>query len=79
MDDNELYNQVEEVINKDIKQFIKMHGGRINLVKVEDGVVYVKLAGACVGCSALPITLRYGVEHILKSKIDGVKSVQLAD
>jgi len=79
MDDSELYNQVDEVINKDIKQFIEMDGGRINLVKVEEGVVYVKLSGACAGCSALPITLRYGVEHILKSKIDGVKSVQLSD
>lgn len=79
MDDEELYQRVDEVINNDIKRYIEMDGGRINLKRVEAGIIYVELAGACAGCPGAAITLRYGVEHVLKSKINEVKSVELVN
>ena len=79
MNDEELYQRVNEVINNDIKRYIEMDGGRIILKKVETGIVYVELAGACAGCPGATMTLRYGVEHVLKSKINEVKSVELVN
>ena len=77
MSNGELYAKVNEIIQNDIKPFIEADGGRINLVKVENNVVFVRLAGACAGCPAAKMTLEYGVAHVLKSKLKDVKSVEL--
>jgi Fe-S cluster biogenesis protein NfuA len=77
MNENEFFEKVEKIIKKDIKPFIEADGGRITLKKVENGIVYVRLAGACAGCPGAAMTLRYGVEQILKSKIGDIKSVEM--
>jgi Fe-S cluster biogenesis protein NfuA len=77
MNNEQLFKQVDEIIQKDIKRFIEADGGRIKLKKVEDGIVYVELAGACAGCPGAAMTLRFGVEHVLKSKLEDVKAVEL--
>ncbi len=76
--DFELFEQVKKVIDRDIKPFIEADGGIIHLVKVSQGIVYVQLKGACAGCPGSVITLRSGVERILKTKINGIKAVKLA-
>jgi Fe-S cluster biogenesis protein NfuA len=48
------------------------------LRKVDSGVVYVSLSGACAGCPGAVMTLRGGVERILKMRIKEVKAVKLA-
>ena len=75
---NPLFDQINEVIEKEIRPFIESDGGRIQLKEVNDGVVYVKLAGACAGYAGASMTLKGGVERILKMKIPEVKSVELA-
>jgi Fe-S cluster biogenesis protein NfuA len=74
-----LFDRVNEVIEKDIKHFIEADGGYINLNRVEDGIVYVTLAGACATCPAASMTLRGGVERILKSKIDEILAVEMGE
>ncbi|HOK14433.1 MAG TPA: NifU family protein [Candidatus Kapabacteria bacterium] len=78
MTDLELFDAVDSVINKDIRPFIEADGGKINLRKVENGVVFVELAGACAGCPGAVMTLKGGVERILQMKISEVKEVRLA-
>ena len=73
-----VFDKVHSVIERDIRPFIEADGGRINLVGVDDGNVLVQLAGACAGCPGATMTLRMGVERILKMKIPEVKSVELA-
>ncbi len=53
-----------------------MDGGDVELVDVEDGVVKVRLTGACAGCPMSQMTLKWGVENYLKKKVPGVKSVE---
>jgi Fe-S cluster biogenesis protein NfuA len=79
MNNEELFKLVNDIIQKDIKLFIEADGGRIKLKKVEDGIVYVELTGTCSGCTGAAMTLRFGVEHVLKSKLDDVKSVELVN
>lgn len=76
--ENELYITVKNVIEKDIRPFIEADGGRISLKSVDEGKVLVELSGACAGCPGAAMTLRGGVEHILKMKIPEIKSVDLA-
>jgi len=70
--------KVQKVI-EEIRPMIQMDGGDIELVEVTDqGVVKVRLKGACAGCAGATMTLKFGVERILKQKIPEVKEVVLA-
>ncbi len=75
----ELYKQVEEVLNK-IKPYLEAHGGSVELVSVtDDGVVEVRLQGACRGCPMSEMTLRLGIEQVLKESLPEVKEVRSVD
>jgi Fe-S cluster biogenesis protein NfuA len=67
---------VKKVLNRDIRPYIKSHGGDVKLLSVSDnGTVKVKLTGACGGCPMAQMTLKGFVEKALKAKVPGVKKV----
>ena len=69
---------IEEKIKTEIekiKPFLNNDGGDIEFVSFEDGIVHVKLTGACAGCSMIDYTLKDGIEEILISEIPEVTSV----
>lgn len=71
-----LKERVIEVLDK-IRPFLQRDGGDIQLIDVqEDGVVKVKLTGACSGCPMSAITLKNAVESTLKQEVPEVKSVE---
>jgi len=66
---------VEEVLNE-IRPALQDHRGDAELVDVtDDGVVKVKLTGACAGCPMSQMTMKMGIERILKSRVPEVKEV----
>jgi len=70
--------KVEEVLDQ-IRPHLQADGGDVELVDITDeGVVTVKLTGACHGCPMSQMTLKNGVERILKENIPGIKSVEAA-
>jgi len=66
--------KVEEVIEQ-IRPNLQADGGDIELVDVDDGIVKVRLTGACGSCPMSQMTLKMGVEKTLKEKISGIKEV----
>ncbi|MBC7363506.1 MAG: NifU family protein [Candidatus Aminicenantes bacterium] len=66
--------KVEEVLNK-IRPALQADGGDVELVDVVDGVVSVRLKGACGGCPMSQMTLKMGIERMLKKEIPEIKSV----
>lgn len=66
--------KVEEVLEK-IRPALVRDGGNVELVEVTDGTVKVKLVGACAGCPMSTMTLKNGIERILKQEIPEVKEV----
>ncbi len=67
--------KVEAALEK-IRGLLAMHGGNVELVEIApDGVVKVRLIGACAGCPMSQMTMRMGVERILKLDVPEVKSV----
>ena len=66
--------KVEGVLDK-IRPSLMRDGGNVELVEVNDGVVKVKLTGACDGCAMASLTLKMGIEQILKREIPEVKEV----
>ena len=69
--------KVEEAIEK-IRPMLQADGGDVELVDVKEGVVTVRLQGACAGCPMSQMTLKTGIEKILKKEIPEVVSVESA-
>lgn len=68
--------QVEKALDE-VRPMLQRDGGDVDLVGVNDqGVVLVKLRGACSGCPSATITLRQGIERVIMEKVPGVKAVQ---
>ena len=71
-----LKERVEQVIEQKVRPALMRDGGNIQLVDVaEDGVVKVKLQGACAGCPGALMTLQFGVQRILQQEIQEVTKV----
>lgn len=67
--------QVKELLN-DIRPKLQADGGDVELIDItDDGVVSVRLLGACGGCPMAQMTLKMGIEKYLKTKIPEVKEV----
>ncbi|MEW5948354.1 MAG: NifU family protein [Thermodesulfobacteriota bacterium] len=67
--------QVQSVLDK-IRPVLQRDGGDVELVDVKDGVVSVRLTGACKGCPMSQMTLKNGIEKYLKKEIPEVVSVE---
>lgn len=67
---------VEEVIEM-VRPAIQADGGDVELLGVDEdtGVVTVQLTGACVSCPASTVTMKFGIERIMKDKVPGVTAV----
>jgi len=66
--------KVEEILNL-IRPNLVADGGNVELVEVKDGVVSLKLTGACAGCPMSTMTLKNGIERALKERVPGIKEV----
>lgn len=64
-----------EAALEQVRPTLQADGGDVELVDVEDGVVSVKLTGACGGCPMASMTLKNGIERILKMQVPDVKEV----
>lgn len=71
----EMFEQVQEVLDK-LRPYLQRDGGDVQLVDVEDGVVKLRLMGACGSCPSSTITLKAGIERALFEEIPGIKEVQ---
>lgn len=70
-------NGIKKVIKEDINPMVAGHGGNIEFVEEKDGVVKVRLEGACAGCAFSEMTLKNLVEETLKKKMPRqIKSVE---
>jgi len=72
--DEKMYDEVLEVLDK-LRPFLQRDGGDVELVEIEDGIVKLRLMGACGSCPSSTITLKAGIERALMEEIDGVKEV----
>lgn len=66
--------KVEAALNK-IRPALQADGGDVELVEVDEGVVKVRLTGACSGCPMATMTLQQGIAKVLKEQIPEVKEV----
>ncbi len=75
VDRMEMRGQVEEVLDK-LRPFLLRDGGDVELVDIEDGIVKVRLMGACGSCPSSTITLKAGIERALLEEVPGVTELE---
>ncbi|MEJ2049831.1 MAG: NifU family protein [Calditrichota bacterium] len=69
----------EEKVKKlldSIRPGIQMDGGDVEFVEIKDGIVYVRLIGACGGCPMAQLTLKEGIERYIRNEIPEIRSVE---
>ena len=66
--------KIIEIINK-LKPFLINDGGNIEFIKYEDGIVYIRMMGACANCQMLDLTLKEGIEAAIMSEVESVRGV----
>jgi Fe-S cluster biogenesis protein NfuA len=67
--------RIQEILDRSISPSLAMHGGKVTLVDLKDGKVYLSFGGGCQGCAQITNTVRDGVERLLLSEVSGLKGV----
>ena len=75
MTETEQYAQVQEVLDK-LRPFLLRDGGDCELVDIEEGIVKLRLLGACGSCPSSTITLKAGIERALLEEVPGILEVE---
>jgi Fe-S cluster biogenesis protein NfuA len=75
MTDQELMDAVNVVMEEEVSPALASHGGGGTVTKVENAVVFIELDGGCKGCPGARMTMKNGIETLLKERIPEVKEV----
>ncbi|HEY6808678.1 MAG TPA: NifU family protein [Gemmatimonadales bacterium] len=74
-DDDALYDRVAALFEEQVNPMVARHGGRIELIDVQDAVVMLRMSGGCQGCGMADVTLRQGIEAMLQQEIPEVQGI----
>jgi NFU1 iron-sulfur cluster scaffold homolog, mitochondrial len=75
-DDDAVYRVAEHVCRTEINPWVSQHGGKVELVDVQDGSVVLRMSGGCQGCGMARVTLSQGIEAALRRAIPGLRGVR---
>ena len=78
-DDSDIVKQIKELLDTRVRPAVAMDGGDIIYNNFADGIVYLKMQGACSGCPSSTATLKMGIENMLKHYIPEVQEVRPVD
>ena len=72
---DDLMTKVQELIDSTINPAVAGHGGFVQLVDVKDNKVYLTMGGGCQGCGAADVTLKAGIERLIKEELPEIEEV----
>jgi Fe-S cluster biogenesis protein NfuA len=75
LSDDELYERVNDLFEQEVNPMVARHGGRVELIDVQDAVVLLRMGGGCQGCGMASVTLRQGIEGMLTQHIPEVQGI----
>ena len=74
-DDDALYARVADLFESDINPAVARHGGFVELLDVQDGIVMLRMGGGCQGCGMADVTLRQGIERALRHEVPEIAGI----
>ena len=75
MDDDTMYRVASSLIEREINPAVARHGGKIDLIDVQDATVVLRMLGGCQGCGMAAVTLKQGIETTLRQAIPGLRGI----
>lgn len=78
-DESEVVREIKELLETRIRPAVAQDGGDISFESFENGIVYVRLQGACAGCPSSTLTLKSGIENMLRHYIPEVEEVRAVE
>ena len=75
-EDLKVVNTINSILSSKIRPAIAQDGGDVKFIKYESGTVYLSLKGSCAGCPSATVTLKNGIESMLKNHIPELKNVE---
>jgi Fe/S biogenesis protein NfuA len=76
LSDDRMFDVVDRIFRDDINPMIASHGGKVELVDVQDATVVVRLMGGCQGCGMATVTLRQGIETALRQALPAIRGIK---
>lgn len=73
--DDALYERVAQLFEEQVNPMVARHGGRVELIDVQDAVVMLRMGGGCQGCGMADVTLRQGIEGMLAQAVPQVRGI----
>jgi NFU1 iron-sulfur cluster scaffold homolog, mitochondrial len=73
--DDELYERVSDLFDQQVNPMVARHGGRVELIDVQESIVLLRMSGGCQGCGMASVTLRQGIEGMLTQYLPEVKGI----
>jgi NFU1 iron-sulfur cluster scaffold homolog, mitochondrial len=67
--------KVQEVLDRQINPSVASHGGFVDLINIENNNVYIRMGGGCQGCGAADMTLKMGIERMIREAIPSIGAV----
>jgi Fe-S cluster biogenesis protein NfuA len=74
-DDDALYERVAQLFDTQVNPMVARHGGAVELIDVQEGIVMLRMGGGCQGCGMADVTLRQGIEAMLRQHAPEVKGL----
>ena len=75
----EIVSQIEHLLETHVGPYVAQHGGEVRFKDYNNGTVILEMSGACSGCASSTMTLRYGIENLLKAMVPEVVNVEGMD
>lgn len=74
--DDRIYEVVDRLFREEINPMVARHGGKVELLDVQDATVVVRMMGGCQGCGMATVTLRQGIETALRQALPMVRGIK---
>ena len=72
---SEIREKIQRLLATEINPAVEMHGGRVSLIDVQGNVVYIQMGGGCQGCGMADVTLKQGIETMIREVIPEVGEI----
>ena len=72
---NEIITQIKDILETRVAPAVSHHGGFVNFISYDEGILKLQMAGACSGCAGSTTTIRFGVENMMKHYVPEVTEI----
>ena len=70
-----MFRKLESLFNEQVRPALAQHGGDVEIIDIDNDIIYVKMTGGCQGCASSKATLKDGISTVVKKKFPEIKDI----